>query len=144
MKHLRTEIEIGASNEKVWQVLTGFSSFPEWNPFIKRVQGEAKEGEKLEVSLQPPGGTSMTFRSHVVTADPGKELRWLGKVGVPGIFDGEHYFIIEIASDNQVRLIHGEYFRGILVPLMALMGLFGKTKRGFEEMNQALKTRVEK
>ena len=126
MKHLRTEIEIGASNEQVWQALTDFSSFPEWNPFIKRVQGEVKEGEKLEVSLQPPGGTSMTFRPRVLKAERGKELRWLGKVGVPGIFDGEHYFTIEATGDNKVRLIQGEYFRGILVPLMALTGLFRK------------------
>jgi uncharacterized protein YndB with AHSA1/START domain len=52
MKELRADIEIQASAERVWQLLTDFASFPQWNPFIRRASGEPKKGTKLEVYLQ--------------------------------------------------------------------------------------------
>ena len=32
MKELRSEIEIQASDERVWQLLTDFPRFAHWNP----------------------------------------------------------------------------------------------------------------
>ncbi|MFD0690232.1 hypothetical protein [Actinomadura fibrosa] len=37
----------------------------------------------------------MTFTPRVLTDVPGKELRWLGKLGPGWIADGEHRFTIE-------------------------------------------------
>ncbi|MBU4077830.1 MAG: SRPBCC domain-containing protein [Euryarchaeota archaeon] len=77
MKELRTEIEIQASAERVWQILTDFASFPKWNPFIRRAGGEPRKGARLEVFLQPSGARGMTFRPEVLKAEPNRELRWL-------------------------------------------------------------------
>ena len=143
MKEIHTEIEIAAPAEKIWDVLTDFASFPQWNPFMKTAQGEPSPGNRLEVYIQPPEGMGMTFKPTVLKAEPGRELRWLGHLFVPGLFDGEHYFLIEAHGDGGARFIQGERFTGVLVPLMGLMGLFPKTIRGFEEMNQALKARAE-
>ncbi|MFC2087063.1 SRPBCC family protein [Bacteroidota bacterium] len=52
MRYLKTEIIIDAPAERIWSILTDFEKFPEWNPFIKSVQGEVKEGEKFTVTLQ--------------------------------------------------------------------------------------------
>ena len=41
MKEVHSEVEIEASGERVWQILTDFASFPLWNPFIRRISGEA-------------------------------------------------------------------------------------------------------
>ena len=46
MKELHSEIEIAASAQRVWDILTDFSSYPQWNPFIRRISGEAKIGER--------------------------------------------------------------------------------------------------
>jgi len=40
MKELRSEIEIETSAERVWQLLTDFARFPQWNPFISRASGD--------------------------------------------------------------------------------------------------------
>jgi uncharacterized protein YndB with AHSA1/START domain len=61
-KEIRAEIEIDASAERVWQLLTDFSTFPDWNPFISRADGEARNGARLEVYMQPSGAKVMTFQ----------------------------------------------------------------------------------
>ena len=124
-------------------MLTNFPAMGEWNPFISSLDGTAKVGERLTVKLTPPGGGGMTFKPTVVTADEGKELRWQGRLLIPGLFDGEHYFIIEPLDGNRVRFLHGERLTGVLVPLTGLLGVLKNTLAGFEEMNQALKERAE-
>ena len=49
MKHLRSEIEIEATSEQVWKVLTDLKKFPEWNPFITRVRGDLRQDGQLDV-----------------------------------------------------------------------------------------------
>ena len=142
MKELRSEIEIQASAERVWQLLTDFASFPQWNPFIRKASGTIRVGERLEVYIQPSGASGMTFRPTVLTAEPNRELRWLGHLLISGLFDGEHSFTIEPLGESRVRFTQREVFTGLLVPLFA-RGLDTDTRRGFEEMNQALKARAE-
>jgi hypothetical protein len=142
MKQLHSEIEINAPAEQVWRVLTDFASYPEWNPFIPRISGQPAIGEHLEVRIEPPGGRGMTFRPTVLNAEPNRELRWLGRMLMPGLFDGEHFLIIQPLDDNRVRFVQKEEFRGLLVPLFA-RSLDTNSQRGFEEMNRALKERAE-
>ena len=61
MKELHSEIEIAASAQRVWDILTDFSSYPQWNPFIRRISGEAKIGERLDVHLEPPESRGVTL-----------------------------------------------------------------------------------
>jgi hypothetical protein len=142
MKELHSQIEINASAERVWGILTDFASYPEWNPFIRRISGELKVGERLEVRLEPPDGRGITLRPMVLSAEPNRELRWLGHMLVPGLFDGEHSLAIQPLEENRVRFVQSEAFKGLLVPLLA-RSLDNTTLRGFEEMNGALKERVE-
>jgi len=142
MKELHSEIEIAAPAERVWRVLTDFPSYPQWNPFIRRIRGEPKTGERLEVRLEPPGGRGMTFRPKLLNVEANRELRWLGHLFVPGLFDGEHWLTIEPLGESRVRFVQREEFRGLLVPLLA-RSLDDNTRRGFEEMNHALKERAE-
>jgi len=143
MKELRTEIEIEASAEHVWQLLTDLASFPQWNPFIRQATGEARVGARLEVFIQPSGARGMTFKPKVLKAEPNRELRWRGRLIMPGLFDGEHVFNIDALGANRARFTQREVFTGVLVPLFA-RGLDTDTQRGFEEMNLALKERAER
>jgi hypothetical protein len=141
-KQLRAEIDIDADAERVWQVLTDFTAYAQWNPFITQASGVAAPGERLTLRMLPEGGREMTFRPTVLEAIPGRRLRWLGRFLLPRIFDGEHSFVIQPLNGGRVRLIQQERLRGMLVPLLA-----GRLNRGtlpaFERMNQALKRRAE-
>jgi hypothetical protein len=141
VRTIHTEIGIDQPAAVVWAVLTDIDRWPEWNPFA-RAGGRLAVGEKLEVQVRPPGKSAMTFRPTIVTLDPGVELRWLGHLGVPGLFDGEHGFRIRPEGDRRCRFEHFETFKGLLTgPLLWLAG--DATRRGFEAMNLALKARAE-
>lgn len=139
---LHTEIEIDASPERVWAVLSDFASYPQWNPFIKSVTGAPQQGARLQIAIQPSGGKAMRFSPVVLAAEAGRELRWLGRFLFPGIFDGEHRFLIESLGEGKVRFQQSERFSGLLVSLLR-GSLDRDTMRGFEEMNRALKARAE-
>jgi hypothetical protein len=62
MKELRTEIEFEGTPQEVWAVLADLPAYVEWNPFMRKIQGEPKVGAKLEVRM---------------------ELKWLGHLLVP-------------------------------------------------------------
>jgi hypothetical protein len=139
---LHTEIEIDATSDQVWAILTDFTAYPAWNPFIKYIHGILQHGARLEVRIQPSGARGMSFRPSVLMVDAGRELRWLGCFLLPGVFDGEHRFVIESLASGKVRFRQSEQFSGMLVPVFR-GSLERDTKRGFEEMNQALKARAE-
>jgi hypothetical protein len=142
MNEIVTQIDIAASPEQVWSILTAFSAYPQWNPFIRSLSGVAKPGEKLRVTIQPEEHRAMTFRPRVLTATNQHELRWLGRLGFPGLFDGEHYFQLAGLSNGSTRFIQGEQFSGVLVGLF-LARMEAATKAGFNAMNRALKERAE-
>jgi hypothetical protein len=84
----------------------------------------------------------MSFRPTVLVAEPHRELRWLGHLWLPGIFDGEHSFSIEPLGEGHVRFAQRVRFRGLLLPFLSKM-LDGDIQLGFNEMNWALKLRAE-
>lgn len=141
MKFLSTSIEIKATPERVWKVLTDFSSYSSWNPFIRSISGQLEVGKSLTIVIQSSANKTMTFRPKLLVLKKNQEIRWLSKLFVPGIFDGDPRFEIEQLTENTVSLIQSEIFRGILLPFLGK--ILDQTKEGFESMNQALKSRVE-
>lgn len=83
----------------------------------------------------------MKFKPVILEYVKNKELKWLGKLLIKGLFDGEHEFRIEVISSNKVKFIQKETFKGLLVPLFS--SVLNKTKKGFELMNTKLKYEAE-
>ena len=137
---VETTVDIDANNEAVWNVLTAFASYDQWNP-IMRIDGLPEVGTKLVVHLKPHAGRGMTFKPTVLTATPGVELRWLGKLLFRGIADGEHFFILTTNKNGTTRLVHGERYSGVLVALAK--GNPQRSAASYEAFSRALKHRVE-
>ena len=141
-RELHSEIEIESTPERVWEVLTGFASYAEWNPFIRLIMGKLEAGEKLEVHFASGGTKEIVFRPKVLEVEGGRGFRWLGHLILPWIFDGEHIFEIAPLEGGGVRFIQREKFNGLFVPLF-WKELDSNTRSSFNEMNRALKRRVE-
>jgi len=141
MHLVATFIDIRANPARVWRVLTAFADYPAWNPFITAVEGTPAVGARLLIRVHPPGGSAMAFRPRVLIAEPERQLRWKGRLILPGLFDGEHSFRLEPIPGG-VRLHHEERFTGLLAGVMPASS-YGRIRQGFEAMNTALKARVE-
>lgn len=134
---IHTSIDIAASPEIVWAILTDFPSYPEWNPFVSHIEGPIEEGEKIKVSID-----GMKFEPILQTVIPHEELSWKGKLWINGLFDGEHIFQINDNQDGTITFVQKEHFKGLLIPILKKK-LELETKLGFEKMNIALRDRVE-
>jgi hypothetical protein len=137
---IETTVDIDAGKDAVWDVLTDFAGYSEWNP-VMRIDGAPEVGTKLVVHLTGNGGRGMTFKPKVLAATPGEELRWLGKLGLRGIAAGEHFFILTTNDDGTTRLNHGERYSGALVALAKRSS--ANSGAAYEAFSQALKARVE-
>lgn len=140
-KRLVTEIEINASPDSVWEVLTDLSGYQQWNPFVVAGSGQVAVGEQLEVRMRQAGSKETTFKPIVTEATSPRAFEWLGRLGIPGLFAGRHRFDL-VSTETGTRLVHSEEFTGVLVPVLAKT-LDQKTRAGFEAMNVAMKERIE-
>src|SRR4051794_25927622 len=106
MRTIETAIDIDAPADAVWAVVADFPSYPDWNPFMVNVAGELEPCERLAVTMQNPGGRPSTFRPTVLPSEP-RQLRWIGRVLVKGIFDGAHELRVE-ATATGTRFVQRE------------------------------------
>lgn len=139
-KEITTQITIRSTPEKVWDILTDFERYPDWNPFIRSIEGDTNIGKKIKVSIHPPDGKKMTFRPMVLSKTEKKEFSWRGSLLFRGLFDGEHRFELIDNHDGTVTFIHSEKFSGLLVWMFNPK----KAEAGFNQMNEKLKELAEK
>ncbi|MCH7229265.1 SRPBCC domain-containing protein [Glycomyces sp. L485] len=140
-RRIETTARIDAPAHEVWAVLTDFPAYGEWNPFITAISGQLAEYERLDVTFTQSNGKTQRVRPRVLRVSPARQIRWLGRLGPGGLFDGEHFFVLEPQEDGATVLTHGERFTGVLVPAMS--GLLDDTAKSFEAVNTALAERVE-
>jgi hypothetical protein len=136
---IKTSIDINASTQDVWAVLTDFSAYGQWSNFSS-IEGVAREGTRL--AMRMPG---MAFKSTVTAATPEKKLEWAAWLFGKSIFEGRHTFTLTRNPDGSTHLDNTETFSGALV--WPLQGMFkknvGRRANGYDGFNQALKKRVE-
>ncbi len=140
MREITTSIDINAGPDQVWAVLVDFDAYGQWNPFIREASGQPVAGSRLTLRMFPEQGRPMTFTPTVLAAEEARQLRWLGRLFVPGLFDGEHIFTLN-QHGGGTRLVQSERFSGLLVPLFGK--IIDRTVGDFDRLNQALKLRAE-
>jgi uncharacterized protein YndB with AHSA1/START domain len=130
------EIDIAASPEVVWSVISDLSAWPSWNTDVKSMS--------VEGPLQP--GTTFRWRSGSAkltstlrTFDPPKAIGWTGTtMGIKAV----HIFTFE-PSGGGTRATSAESFRG-LIPSV-LRGYSRKVlRRGIDAILASLKAESER
>ena len=142
MKDLTTEIEINSSQQAVWDILTDFSNYPQWNPILTKVVGQLSIGNKLEIHITTVGGKSRIYHPKITKIVPNQDLRWTGKFFLPQIFSGERIFLIEKVSNDKINFVNKEIFSGIGIKL-APQKMENDILLSFKKMNEALKKTAE-
>jgi hypothetical protein len=139
-KIITTHLTINAPVEAVWQTLTDLALYHRWNPFITSAAGTFDVGERLDLTIQPPGGRARRFQPWVTALEEHRYIEWLGRLWMPGLFDGRHSFTLTPTASGRTLVQQSETFSGVLVPFSA--SLLTGTRAGFVAMNEALATRA--
>lgn len=134
-----THIDIEAGPQPIWQVVSDLAAFDDWNPMLRNVKAPLERGGKVSFEVQRKGASPLKLKAKITELKAPNALIWRG--GVDLLITGEHYFRIEQLDQRHCRFHHGEYLRGLLLPL--LRGMLKKADEVYESMNIALKQRVE-
>lgn len=140
---VRSEIDIHASAQQIWDVLLDFDAYPAWNPSIRALRGDAVPGAGLRLRVPLlPGRGCFPARATVTDVQPPFRLRWAGVLVSRSLFCGEHEFLLHSLGNGTTRVIQCETFSGALLPLFAPW-LRSRVARLYDEAAAALKARTE-
>ena len=145
MSHVITsvKVEIAAPATFVWEVLTDFAHYPQWNPYTVAVATTLKIGTPIDLTLPNPDGSDGTFvnREWVRVVDPPHHLRYDTAEEMPGIFAVRDQWITSLGTDrcayHTTDAISGKYADKVI-------DMTGEwVKAGFDAVANALKARAE-
>lgn len=139
MKEYHTQIEINAPIKKVWQVLTDFKEYPNWNPLVGELTGDVREDGMIRTKILP---LNNTYTAKLLSYQKEQEIVWLGKQGAKFLLAGKHYYRLKKLGENKTLLEHGEYFTGLFSHFISGK-LLNKMEQAFHEHNKALKSMAE-
>jgi hypothetical protein len=134
-----TTTVVQAPREKVWRLVVDFDAYPEWNPYLRSVQGRPAAGSTLEVRLEPRAGDAQDVSASVTVFKPPRKLRWRSRLLGPGVRDFEYEVIVDPLGPNRARVTQRARYEGWLTLLVDA----DDTRAGLEEMARALKLRAE-
>jgi hypothetical protein len=130
---------VDAPREQVWRVVADFDAYPDWNPYLRRVEGRPEEGGTLQVRLEPPGGEAQDVSASVSIFRPPRKIRWQSHLLVPGLRDLEYEVIIEPLGADRSQVFQQARHEGLLSVFVDEEA----TRAGLLAMSRALETRVE-
>jgi len=107
------EVNIRASAEIVWSLLTDAKGFSRWNPTVNHIEGQIREGERLKIHVP---GTSRIFTPRVSGVVPGRRMIWSD--GFTGIFKGVRTFMLNPQDDGSTDFSMEEKFSGLMFALV--------------------------
>jgi hypothetical protein len=135
-KIITTHLTLNTTVERVWRTLTTLDDYHHWNPFITSASGVLEVGERLDITIQPPGARPMRFKPWVTAIRVHRYIEWLGRVVIPGVFDGRHSFTLTPLTGGRTLMQQSETFSGALIPFSG--SVLARTHEGFTSMNVAL------
>ena len=83
----------------------------------------------------------MTIEPRLLVVEPERELRWKGRLLIPGLFDGEHAFVLTPLEDGRTRVDQSERFAGLLLPIAKSL-VYDATVESFHALDAALAKRA--
>lgn len=136
---IHTEITINAPVSRVWEILTAFDRYPEWNPTLEYIAGTASVGSPVRVRAGKGTPAMRDFDGTITEVNPPRLLASEG--GDPTLFFGRHRW--ELSPEGAgTRLVNRETFTGEMVTAV-LTENREAVKAEFTAFNTALKTAAE-
>ena len=138
-----TSIEIAAPLQTVWEQVTAFDAYSEWNPFVIEAAARFEVGKTIRFleDLQQFG--QHWIEAEFLEIDPMQQFVWQGHFAAPFLFTVRHSFMFEAIAPNRTRFSQRHENSGLFVPFLAWRGIYSVSHQGYLAFDQALKARCE-
>ncbi|MGO4612599.1 SRPBCC family protein [Nocardia sp. 2YAB30] len=134
-------VDIDAPAELVWQVITDFPRYGEWNPFVSECRSSLVPGEPIDM-LVHIGGSRRKQREWIRSHTPGRELGYSMKPVPAGALHSLRSHTVTPLADNRTRYESHFELAGWLHPVV--VALLGKNlRRGFAGMTDGIRKQAE-
>lgn len=134
-------LDIDAPADVVWNVLTDFSRYGEWNPFVPEATCDLRPGGAIEMQVKLREKPQFQ-REWVNSVGPGQTFSYRMKPVPLGALRSERVQTLEALPGGRTRYISHFEIAGWLQPLVT--GIFGDgMRKGFEGMALGLKRQAE-
>jgi hypothetical protein len=134
-------IGIQAPAEIVWDIVSDFEGWKDWNPLYTKAAGEMRIGTALTLEEVLPGQPARVITPVVQDWVPYEQLHWRStKVG--GFVTAIRYLEIENMGPSSSTFSNGELYMGLLVRLVP-RDERRRLKAAFTAMGEALRDRAE-
>ena len=83
MQIIETEIEINASREKVWSVLSDFENYHHWNPFCTKLETTKVIGDPVVMTVHLTPGKKPIIQKEILSDYKSPvETGWIGQLEI--------------------------------------------------------------
>jgi hypothetical protein len=131
-------VDISASAERIWQLLTDVDDMVRWNSTLTSMAGSIGQGGTVRMEVPEAPGT--IFEIEVATFTPPREMVWTQ--GNPIFFRGVRTYRLTPLADGVTRFEMTEVFSGLALPMAA--GRLPDFKPIFERYAADLKAEAER
>jgi hypothetical protein len=134
--------EIDAPIDVVWQTLTDFAHYAEWNPFTTHVETTLEVDSPVVLHVEMPGRSKSVRTECVNLVEPGQTICWGMHLGHPSLLCANRWQVLSKLQGDRTRYFTVDRFSGLMVP--AMMWLYSEPmRRGFQSVADGLKVRAE-
>lgn len=134
-------IGVQAPAEIVWEVVSEFERWGEWNPLYRRAEGQLKIGTALTLEQHLPGEPARVIQPIVQDWVPYEQLHWRS-ARLGGFVKTVRYLEIENMGQASATFSNGELMIGMLLRLVS-RDERRKMRAAFTAMGEAVRDRAE-
>jgi hypothetical protein len=134
-------VEIDASAEVVWQVLTDFPRYGEWNPFCVSAEAVLAPGEPITMRVRLLGPGEKKQREWIRSVTPGTGFTYcMTPMPLGALHSRRSHTLTPLGADRCRYDSHFELGGWLLPVVTGVMG--GALRRGFGAMTAAVAQRA--
>lgn len=136
------EATIAAPRQVVWDVLTDFPAYDQWNPFTYNVVVETLAvGQLIRFTVRMSDHFRRVQIERFAQIEPPHLLAW-GLRSPSPLLNPVRYQLLSETADGYTHYQTWEHFTGLAAPVLGVTVL-GQVRRGFADVAAALKQRAE-
>jgi hypothetical protein len=136
-----TQVEtiIQADAAEVWTILLNLPDYPNWNPYITKIEGNPQKGKRLHIVVKGKE-KDYDFKAKILDLQPNQTFAWGGSALF--FFKARHYFYLEQIAPDQLKFTQGESWGGLFGKSYGKK-VYQEAAENFQKMNTKLQEMVE-